>query len=122
MAELANPARTVVSEAVRNPVVREESYGAFNDPAYFEPRFASGELHPDLRENLLDKPLWASPIPGPCMRYVAFYNDERRKDPAQHAVIGDMIMKVQVVERQPWRVVTETEKESIDDGRRAYGR
>jgi hypothetical protein len=122
MAELANPARTVVSEAVVNPVIREESWGAFNDPAFFEPRFAAGTLHEGLRENLLDKPQFERPVPGPVMRYIAFYNEERRKYPENHALVGDLILKKQVVERQPWRKVTETEKESLDDGRRAYGR
>lgn len=122
MAELANPARTVVDAVVANPVVREESWGAFNDPAYFEPRFADGTLHAGLRENLLDKPVFEWPVHGPVMRYIAYYNAERRKYPENHALVGDLILKKQVVERQPWRAVTDTEKEDLDDGRRAYGR
>lgn len=122
MVDLANPARTVVQAAVIPALIEEEIYGAFNDPAFFEPRFASGELHPVLRQKLLDEPLFTSATPGPAARYVKLFNYERSKDPAKHAIEGDLVLRVQHVTRTQWHTLTPAEMGEIDDGRRAYGR
>lgn len=102
------------------PVVEEE-WGVFNDPDFFEPKFAKGEVDENLRELILDRPLWTSPIPGPAKRYQQYFNDQRR-DFGQLPTAGPVILRVQKIVREPWRTVTGAEYDAIDDGKAPSGR
>lgn len=97
-----------------------EEWAVFNDPAFWEPKFASGEVHPELRENILERPLWSTELPGAAKRYQQYYNDQR-KEFGQLATAGPVILRVQRITKEPWRTVEGQEWEDIDDGRKPNG-
>lgn len=108
-----------LSAVLAAPAVQEE-WGIFNDPEYLEPRFASGEIHPLLREEILEKPLWVSPIPGPAKRFQKYHN-EQRIESGNNFREGLLILRMRTIVQNPWRDVKGNEWEEIDDGRRANG-
>ena len=99
-----------------------EEWGVFNDPDFLEPRFASGEIHPLLREKLLEEPLWTSELPGPAKRFQQYFNNERLSD-GRYVHEGLAVLRMRTTTRTKWRTVTERSPEwdDIDDGRRANG-
>lgn len=99
------------------------TYGVFNDPAYFEPRFARGEIHPLLREQILEKPMFESALPGPAKRFMNWANTQRLEEggPDRVARDGYVILREQRVIKEPWRTIEGAELEAIDDGRRPNG-
>lgn len=101
----------------------EEMWGVFNDPAHFEPRFTSGQLHPMLREQLLDTPLFTSALPGPAKRFKNWTDNDRfeKGGPDRVARDGYTVLRVQRVTKTAWRLVEGAELEAIDDGRRPNG-
>jgi len=103
--------------------VIEDMYGVFNDPVFFEPRFASGELHPLLRTRLLDEPLYTNSLPGPAKRHMNWLNTQRLENggPDRIAREGYVILRHQRITRTAWRTVQGQELEDVDDGRRANG-
>jgi hypothetical protein len=98
--------------------VQETLYGIFNDPEFFEPRFASGEIHPHLREKILDEPLWTSDVAGAAKRFMLYNNEIRARQGTLH-LDGMLILREQVVLRHPWRDIKDAELDAIDEGRRA---
>lgn len=98
----------------------EEVWAVYNDPDFMEPRFASGEVHPGLRELILETPLYTSPIPGPAKRYMLWTNENRAQSGA-FVKEGFAILRTQTVTRTPFRTVTGQELEEIDAGRRPNG-
>lgn len=114
---VANPIRTVIKDAVQAVPEEEMLYGVFNDPEVLEPMFASGRLHPFLREKLLEEPLWTSPLPGPAKRFMKWTNEQRAMNPVNN--MGQAVLREQRIVRTPWRTIEGTELEAINDGRRA---
>lgn len=104
------------------PVV-EEVWAVFNDPALFEPRFASGQLHPMLREQLLETPLFSSSLPGAAKRFMNWTNTERAEKGGPDAIARDgyAILRHQTITRSAWRTVEGAELDAIEDGRRPNG-
>lgn len=98
----------------------EEVWAVYNDADFMEPRFASGEVHPGLRDLILGSPLYTSPIPGPAKRYMLWTNENRAQSGA-FIKEGWAILRVQTVTRTPFRTVAGTELEEIDEGRRPNG-
>lgn len=117
---LVSNALSVHNDDNASDAVVEEEWGIFNDPEFWEPKFASGEMHEELREVILERPLWTSPLPGPAKRYQE-YNNQQRIDLGQVAMAGPLVLKVQRVTREKWRTVSGQEWEDIDDGRRPNG-
>lgn len=108
------------TQPVEPPLV-QELWGIFNDPQFFEPRFADGTIHPMLREKLLEEPLWTSDMPGPAKRFVEWQNRDRTEQ-GRIEREGPVILRVQEVIRKPWRTVTGQEYNDINDGRAPSGR
>lgn len=98
--------------------IREE-WGVFNDPAFYEPRFANGELHPQLRE-LIEAPLWVTEVPAPAKRYAELQNQKRTEE-GKVPVEGLVKLRMRKIVEAPWRTVEGAEYDQIDDGKRAYG-
>lgn len=100
-----------------------EEWGVFNDPAYFEPRFADGQLHGLLREQLLETPLFQAPLPGPAKRFAEWTNRERfeRGGPDRIAQDGLVVVRTRTITKTAWRTISGVEYEQIDDGRRPNG-
>lgn len=98
----------------------ETLYGIFNDPQFFEHRFASGEIHPALREKILEEPLWTTDVAGPAKRFMIYQNEQRAERGQLHKD-GLTILKEQQVIRHPWREIKGQELDDIDEGRRANG-
>lgn len=101
------------------PVVTEE-WGVYNDPDFLGPRFDSGEIHPALREEILEKPLYTSPIPGSAKRFLLWTNENRAKH-GKLATEGAAILQMHTITRTARRTVTGQELEDIDEGRRPNG-
>lgn len=104
----------------KNATVVEDTYGVFNDPEFFDPKFDSGEIHPALREKILEEPLWASTVAGAAKRFMLWTNEEREKHGLHHEN-GFTILRVQTVTRTPYRDVKGAELDAIDEGRRPNG-
>lgn len=100
--------------------VTETEYAVFNDPDFLEPRFASGELHQDLREPLLDNPLWVGPTDSAAKRFMLFQNDQRAMN-GKFTEYGFTVLRKRSLTRTPWVRVEGAELDAIDEGRRAYG-
>ena len=103
----------------QDQVTTEELWIVVNDEEFLEPRFASGEIHPLLREKIME-PMYFSPIPGPAKRYMLWTNEGRANSGA-FIKEGWAVLKVQTVARTPFRTVTGAELEEIDEGRRPNG-
>lgn len=119
MTSTANPRRTQVIEEIATALKEGDTiYGIFNDPAFFEPKFQSGELHPVLRENILDTPLYTTPGASEAKRYMTWQNEQRASEGTVQKY-GNTILRTR--DLTPWRDVKGAELEAIDDGRRANG-
>ena len=119
---VANPDRTqVVNELVTLTAGGETEiiYGIFNDPEFFEPRFADGTLHPALREILLKDPLWATPSAPAAKRYMLWTNEDRDAQGKTERE-GNAILRTRTL--SPWHTLTKEELEEIDEGRRPNNR
>src|SRR5690349_22952502 len=108
-------ALSVQAEASGQPITVEE-WGVFNDPDFWEPKFASGEMHEELREVVLERPLFVSDVAGEAKRYQQFFNLQRTEH-GQMEFAGPLILQMQRVIRYPWRKIEGAEWEAIDDGR-----
>jgi hypothetical protein len=101
------------------PEVREE-WAVFNDPAFLGPRFERGEIHPALREKLLEEPMHVLDVEGTGKRVMLWINETR----AQHgklATEGPAILRHRTVTTSSWRTIEGEELEGIDAGRRPHG-
>lgn len=113
--------RLATTQVKLDEIQEEELWGAFNDPGFFEPKFASGEIHEMLREKILEEPLFTSPLPGPAKRYVEYYNIQR----AEAGLVpkaGNVVLRMQRVTRYPWRSVQGAEYDDIATGKEPNGR
>ncbi len=99
------------------PEVRDETlieYAAFNQAEYFEPLFASGEIHSALR-HMLDDPLFTSNNLRSAVRFADMRNQERSLSDGM-GKYGPVVVKVRTIVRAPWTEV------SYDDVDRVRGR
>jgi hypothetical protein len=99
--------------------VRQE-WAVFNDPEFLLPRFERDEIHPAMKEILLDNPLHVLDVEGTGKRVLLWVNEQR----AQHgklATEGPAILRHRTVTTSPWRTIEGEELEMIDEGRRAHG-
>src|SRR5688572_23630963 len=113
-------ALSVQGEAPDAPETVDE-WGVFNDPDFWGPKFASGEMHEELREVVLERPLFVSETAGEAKRYQQFFTLQRTEH-GQLDFAGPLVLRTQRVVRHPWRTVTGAEWDEIDDGRRPSGR
>lgn len=97
-----------------------EEWSVWNDPDFFNPRFASGEVHPALKDKILGEPLYVSAIPGSAKRYLLWTNELRREN-GKVAVEGEAILRMRLVTRGARNRVQGAELDAIDEGRRANG-
>lgn len=109
----------VLATPPKGDVVAEE-YAIFNDPKHFEPLFASGQIHPMLREKLLEEPLWFSPVAGAAKRFMLWTNDQRSLS-GDFVTHGFAVLRRRTVTTTPWEDVTGADLDAIDEGRRANG-
>jgi|SRR5688572_7424119 hypothetical protein len=96
-----------------------EEWGVYNDPTFYEPRFANGELHPMLRDKI-EEPMWTSPVPGAAKRYMLWVNEQRAKQ-GSFLTEGWALLRMRTITKSALRTVTGEELESIEDGRRPNG-
>jgi hypothetical protein len=101
------------------PVLIEE-WAVFNDPDFLGPRFERGEIHPALREKLLEEPLFMAAIPGSAKRFMLWTNEQRRLG-GKLALEGEAILRTRTITQPPFRTVTGEELDAIDEGRRPNG-
>lgn len=97
-----------------------EEWSVWNDPDFFNPRFASGEVHPALKDKILGEPLYVSEIPGSAKRYMLWANELRREH-GKVAVEGETILRFRTLIRGARTRVQGPELDAIDEGRRANG-
>lgn len=102
-----------------SPAVRQE-WAVFNDPAFLLPRFERGEIHPALREKLLDEPLHVLAVEGTGARVTKWINETRQQH-GKLATEGPAILRTRTVTTSAWRTIEGQEFEDIDDGRRPNG-
>jgi hypothetical protein len=110
---------TTADPSITRPEVREE-WAIFNDPEFLLPRFERGEIHPAMKEILLDNPLHVLDVAGTGKRVLLWINETR----AQHGKMsteGAAILRHRTVTTSSWRTVEGEELEMIDEGRRAHG-
>jgi hypothetical protein len=77
------------------------TYGVFNDPRVWEPKFASGELPEVLREPLLNTPLYEDDQVSRVLAQARLMNDDRRRF-GQLDAEGMVLVKRQVTLRSKW--------------------
>lgn len=97
-----------------------EEWSVWNDPEFFNPRFASGEVHPALKDKILGEPLYVSEIPGSAKRYLLWTNELRREN-GKVAVEGEAILRRRELSKSVRTRVQGQELDAIDEGRRANG-
>src|SRR5688572_3380012 len=110
----------LAADPPKDATVVQEFYGVFNDAEFLEPRFASGEIHPMLRDKILDEPLFTSPVAGAAKRFMLWTNDQR----AIHGNFlkeGWAVLQKQTVTTTPWTKVEGQELDDIDEGRKPNG-
>ena len=94
-------------------------YGIFNDPVHMEPLFANGMIHPNLRQPILDDPLWSTPSAPAAKRFMLHTNEERVRE-GKTEMYGNTILRERTL--SPWRDIKGAELEAIDEGRRPNNR
>lgn len=88
-------------------------FGIFNDPEWWEPMFASGEI-PETQRFQLENPMWTTLSGWSAWKYAFNLNEDR----ARHAKIdkyGPVIIRRRVVVETPWAALTD---EQLDEIRR----
>lgn len=96
------------------PVETITEYGAFNQAEFFEPLFASGEIHTSLR-TLVDEPLHVSNNLRSAVRFADIRNEERALADKM-GLYGPVVVRTRVITRTHWQEV------SYDDVDRVRGR
>ena len=89
-------------------------YGVFEDPEFWEPLFANGEI-PDTLRNIIDDPkdggtglsLWHT------YKWAELQNEGRAKDVLKVDKYGLMIVKKRIMIEYPWVPVTIEEIEAV---------
>jgi len=88
-------------------------YGVFEDPDFWEPLFANGEIPETMRGMIADPKdggsglsLWHS------YKWAALYNEERTKHPEKVDKYGLVIVKKRLMIEHPWVPVTIEEIEA----------
>jgi len=110
---------TTPPEGDESPAVRGE-WAVFNDPDFLGPRFDRGEIHPALREKLLEEPMHILDVEGTGKRVMLHINEQRRLY-GKLATEGPAILRSRTVTTTPWRTIEGEELEAIDEGRRPNG-
>ena len=77
------------------------TYGVFNDPQVWEPKFASGQLPETLREPLLDTPLYEDDQASRTLAHARLMNDDRRRLGRLDSE-GMVLVKRRVTLRSKW--------------------
>jgi hypothetical protein len=88
-------------------------YGVFNDPEFWEPLYASGELGTDMRQ-MLDEPMHTTGN----LRSAIMFADLRNAERAQQGKMdkyGPVKVRTQTITKTPWKDVSYDE---IDTARR----
>lgn len=112
---VANPDRTQI-QAVELPETTTE-YVVVNDPDAVDAyRRVDGTQIPDVLRERLKEPLFYSELPGPAKRFQKWTNETSPRD-----TFGPAVLRTREVTRAPWRTITGTEWDGIDDGRKANG-
>lgn len=96
--------------------IERVEYGAFNDPYFWEPLYASGELSESLR-NLVDDPMEAGLSLWQVHKWIETANEARATDQAKVDKYGLIIPKKRMVIEFPWEPVTIEEIETERKGR-----
>lgn len=97
-----------------------EEWSVWNDPDFFESKFADGSIHPALRDKILGEPLFTSAVPGSAKRFQKWTNETRRER-GDIASQGEAILRMRTISQSARRRVQGDEWDEIDDGRRANG-
>lgn len=108
-----------VLNSTTSPDVTEE-WSVFNDADFLGPRFERGEIHPALKDKILEEPLFTASIPGSAKRFLLWTNEQRAIHGKLH-LEGEAVLRTRTITHSPWRKVTGDELDSIDEGRRANG-
>lgn len=108
-----------VLNSTASPNVTEE-WAVFNDADFLGPRFERGEIHPALKDKILEEPLFTASIPGSAKRFLLWTNEQRAIHGKLH-LEGEAVLRTRTITQSPWRRVTGDELDSIDEGRRANG-
>lgn len=87
-------------------------YAAFNQAEYFEPLFASGEIHSGLR-HMLDDPLFTSNNLRSATRFADMRNGERALDDKM-GKYGPVVVRTRTIIQTPW---TDVPYEQLDQAR-----
>lgn len=91
-------------------------YGAFEDPVFWEPLYASGELPQSMR-HLVDNPQESGLSLWQINKWTQTANETRAKDPRKVDKYGLLIVKKRLVIEFPWEPVSIEEIESTRNGR-----
>lgn len=101
-----------VIAALSSPdAVVEVLYGVFNDPDVYEPRFASGDLHPSLRQVILETPLYTDKSLRQATGHQRLVNEERRAL-GRVARDGRAVLRRQVIISSAWETVHVEDQET----------
>ena len=90
-----------------NDYVATTMYGVFNNPAFYEPQFESGALHPNLREVLLETPLLESESLTQVRGHARLLEEERRA--YQNITTSSVVIRKRVIIETPYRHLDEVE-------------
>lgn len=84
-----------------NDYVSTTMYGVFNDPSFFEPQFASGMLHANLRGVLLENSLFESESLTQVQGHARLLVEERRA--YQNITTSSVVIRKRVILESTWR-------------------
>jgi hypothetical protein len=102
----ANASRT-------EPDVVTVDYAVFNDPEFWEPLYASGELGEDMRQ-MLDEPMHTTGNLRSAVKFADLRNEERARQ-SKMDKYGPVKVRTQRVTKSPWEDVS---YDDIDAARR----
>ena len=98
-------------QTIRRVADEVTEYAVFNDPEFWEPLFASGEL-PESQRFQLDDPLYNGLSLWSAHRYRQTRNAERGEQ-GKLDVYGPVVIRTRTVSTTPWRDVTYEEIDAL---------
>jgi hypothetical protein len=117
-ARLANTIRDgllagLAANAEREPDVVTVDYAVFNDPEFWEPLYASGEIAADMRQ-MLDEPMHVTGNLRSAVKFADLRNQERAQQGKMDRY-GPVKVRTQQITKSPWKDVS---YDDIDAARR----
>lgn len=94
----------IAANASREPDVVTVDFGVFNDAEFWNSLFATGEISPEMKPQLLDEPLRTTANLRAAVRFADITNEERARQ-GKMDLYGPVKVRTQTTTKTPWEDV-----------------